>query len=421
MREHPIPQDVTGYQFHIVGSMTLKQFAEVFLGVIVAVIIYSTNLIVPVKWILVVFSVALGAAAAFLPIEERPLDHWIYTFFRIMYRPTQFFWRRTTKIPDPFLYEPNNNQQNLEPEVDLSPARRQRIKEYITSVNTPSEYVSDFSNTEIQRIQNILSIFEAQPALATPAEENEPVVMAQRPQLEVRVRCLRANGFDQNQKREVVVFHEPTIKKLNNVDTTTANGSLLPGFDLSSPNQEDIHRARGNTADYQDEAGLVTDRAVTTIGVPKNKPTLIETRELVVENDGAGEVVLGEEGLGAMAQDNSDFLPNINIGRKEVVAADAAFNDELPFPDPPKEPNRVVGMVLTPGNELIANAIAEIQTVGGQIVRAVKTNALGQFFISTPLKNGDYVLIVEKSGFQFTPQHLRLVGKLVAPLEIRSL
>ena len=35
MREHPIPQDITGYKFHIIGSMTLKQFLEIAIGVIV--------------------------------------------------------------------------------------------------------------------------------------------------------------------------------------------------------------------------------------------------------------------------------------------------------------------------------------------------------------------------------------------------
>jgi hypothetical protein len=38
MKEHPIPQDITNYRFHIVGSMTLKQFGECAAGVIIALI-----------------------------------------------------------------------------------------------------------------------------------------------------------------------------------------------------------------------------------------------------------------------------------------------------------------------------------------------------------------------------------------------
>src|SRR5262245_9272112 len=106
MREHPIPQDVVGYRFHIIGNMTIKQFAEIGAGCILAFIIYSTNLFAFLKWPLIGISIGVGALAAFVPFEERPLDHWLMTFFRVMYRPTLFYWRREPQIPEPFLYTP---------------------------------------------------------------------------------------------------------------------------------------------------------------------------------------------------------------------------------------------------------------------------------------------------------------------------
>lgn len=421
MREHPIPQDVTGYRFHIVGSMTLKQFAEVFLGVMVAFVVYSTNLVAPVKWTLIVFSVGLGAAAAFLPIEERPLDHWIYTFFRILYRPTQFFWRRTIKIPEPFLYQSNSSQQILEPEVDLSPARRARIKEYITSVNTPSEFISDFTDVEAKRIQSILDVFETQPVVAELSKTEKPKTQAQKPQLEVRVRSMRATkAMRKKAGQEVVVFNEPQIYKISTTSPdATADDSPLKKLDFSSLGTDVSVLEEKDTKIPQDQ--LQSDQVATIVDVPENNPTDVEPQNVVVEEDDPEKLGVDQQTPDEISQNNSDFLPNFTNTREGIVAADAAFNDALPFPDPPKEPNKVVGMVLTPGNELITNAIVEIQTVDGQIVRAVKSNALGQFFISTPLKNGDYVLIVEKTGFQFTPQHLKLTGELVTPLEIRSL
>ena len=102
MREHPIPQDITNYRFHIVGSMTLKQFGELALGCIIGFAIYSTNLVAFVKFPLIFIFVALGVIAAFVPIAERPLDHWIITFFRGLYSPTLYFWRREESPPDVF-------------------------------------------------------------------------------------------------------------------------------------------------------------------------------------------------------------------------------------------------------------------------------------------------------------------------------
>jgi len=77
MKEHPIPQDITSYRFHIVGSMTLKQFGEVAGGVVIAFILYNTGIIGIVKWPLIVLFGLGGAAAAFIPLGERPLSHWI--------------------------------------------------------------------------------------------------------------------------------------------------------------------------------------------------------------------------------------------------------------------------------------------------------------------------------------------------------
>jgi hypothetical protein len=409
MREHPIPQDVTGYRFHIVGSMTLKQFAEIFLGVIVAVFIYSTNLVAPVKWILILASVGLGAAAAFLPIEERPLDHWIITFVRILYKPTQFFWRRTVKLPEPFSYKPQENQQFLEPEIDLSPARRLRIKEYISSVNTPSEYLSDFTEAEAQKIQNILNVFETQPVISTIVSKSEPRSVPQKPQLEVRVRTLRAK------KKDVVDGHE---------------SSEVQGIADDQPVQQLDFLALSTNEIIQDVKPITTalsqSRLVknynSDVEIPANLP--IDTTNAVEEEQSENNVARPQTSEEISAAANPSFMTNVpsnSSAEQQIQVTDAAFNSDLPFPDPPREPNKVVGMVLTPNNELITGAIAEVQTLDRQIVRAVKTNALGQFFISTPLKNGEYVLLVEKPGFQFTPQHLVLTGKLVAPLEIRSL
>jgi len=40
MEQHPIPQNITGYQFRLVGDMTLKQFAMLAGGIIVALLFY---------------------------------------------------------------------------------------------------------------------------------------------------------------------------------------------------------------------------------------------------------------------------------------------------------------------------------------------------------------------------------------------
>lgn len=97
MEQHPIPQQISSYQFKLVGDMTLKQFFQVAGGVVISLIFYSLPLHGLIKWPLILLSAGLGAAMAFLPFQERPLERWIIAFFRSIYSPTLYSWKKTLK------------------------------------------------------------------------------------------------------------------------------------------------------------------------------------------------------------------------------------------------------------------------------------------------------------------------------------
>ncbi len=98
----------------------------------------------------------------------------------------------------------------------------------------------------------------------------------------------------------------------------------------------------------------------------------------------------------------------------------ATVNKELPFPKKPTEPNKIVGMAVGPDNEIIEQAMVEILDQSAQVVRAVKTNSLGQFFVSSPLSNGTYYIETKKQGYRFQTQKIKLTGKAVEPIEIKA-
>ncbi len=189
MKQHPIPQDITNYKFHLVGSMTLKQFAELAIAAVLAFIIYKTNLIGIIKWPLVFSVVGLGAAIAFVPIEERPLDHWIKTFFKNIYKPTKFFWKKSNKIPDFFNYKISSTQDDFfAPDINLNPARKQRIFEYLKSI--PEENSLDqFELSEKEKISSVLNQF-AEVEVKTEQIKAEPIKQ-EKPNLQTRVRKLK--------------------------------------------------------------------------------------------------------------------------------------------------------------------------------------------------------------------------------------
>lgn len=93
--QHPVPQQISSYQFRLVGDMTLKQFFQLAAGAIFGLIIYSLPLPNFLKWPLIVIVVIAGAAFAFLPIQDRPLEQWLVAFFRSIYSPTLFVWKKS--------------------------------------------------------------------------------------------------------------------------------------------------------------------------------------------------------------------------------------------------------------------------------------------------------------------------------------
>jgi hypothetical protein len=396
MKEHPIPQDITNYRFHIVGSMTLKQFGECAAGVIIAFIIYQTNLLAIIKWPLIILFAGGGFAAAFVPIEERPLSHWISTFISILYKPTQFFWKRIYNIPAPFLYQGNQeNTLNLE-ELDLTPARRERIKEFISSTTKEDDRYG-YSVDERQYMSNIMDIFQTQVVQQVTISQQQPDE-SEKPNLTVRVRSMRQAQYT---TEEVIPEADRiSMNSLGGSDDDANTYVIDPEYKHSMANKKDAY--------------LDTQQVAQSIQIPEIKR--VEVQKPMNEEEVASlvhqQTVQAEERA---------FIEAKAPQAEEVSTTDAAqFNASLPFPSKPTTPNKLVGMILTPKNELVPGAIVEIKTAAGHVSRAVKSNALGQFFITTPLDNGDYVVSVEKDNFTFRPLTISLTGKIVEPIEIRS-
>lgn len=93
--EHPVPQNVTAFEFHLVGDMTLKQFGYLATGLGVAyfsfAFLFTKSPLIALP--LIIFSTLLGVAFAFLPILDQPLDHWVAAFFKAIYFPTEGIWK----------------------------------------------------------------------------------------------------------------------------------------------------------------------------------------------------------------------------------------------------------------------------------------------------------------------------------------
>lgn len=105
MEQHPVPQNVTSFQFRLVGDMTIKQFGYLAGGAILGYISFKLPLPFFFTWPMAALFALGGFGFAFIPIEERPMDVWFFSFIKSVYSPTQFLWQKTA----PVKHQDNNN------------------------------------------------------------------------------------------------------------------------------------------------------------------------------------------------------------------------------------------------------------------------------------------------------------------------
>jgi hypothetical protein len=106
-----------------------------------------------------------------------------------------------------------------------------------------------------------------------------------------------------------------------------------------------------------------------------------------------------------------------NIPIKTKPAAVAPSGILVPSSE---HPNVISGMVTDLQGKIIDNAIIEIKDKNHKPVRALKTNKLGQFAIATSLKEGQYIIEVDKDGYQFEPVIVQAQGEIIPPVLIKA-
>lgn len=349
MEQHPIPQDITSYRFRLVGDMTLKQFLELASGLFFAWFIYSLPLNTLIKWPLVLTVAGFGAALAFLPIEERPLDVWIANFFKAIYQPTQFIWKKTNPLPE-FLQTPTTTRTSQKTPV-VSSRDRQKLEEYLSSLPQKEEEVDKKEKSELEKISQFFK---------------------------------EAGLFLKKDKEEPPAFYEPrlTFEKIAREGAlpTTIEPRLEPVMIPPTP-KISLQAQAAAQKDYQGPP-------VVELATPVAPPLQVKT-EVVYK-------------------------------KPEETAVTAEENPSLPMPSTPTLANILTGMTLNTEEEILPDTIIEIQDKNDYPVRALKSNKLGQFFITTPLPNGEYKIEVEHPEYKFAIMKVVLKNQIIPPIKIKA-
>jgi hypothetical protein len=313
-------------------------------------------------------------------------------FVRAMYRPTKFFWRRLGSAPDLFSFQPRSENESVPVRPGMTTAsRRRQVNQFLTTlqpVQTGGE-TSDPLDMFGKDMTGFDELFNSISAARDVVPSEEVTV---KPNLRVRSRPL---------KEQVV---EPAIHD-SEVQTIQVE---QPRPQIESKIDEFLEQQTHAKAEVPHETG---QSALKEVGIVKNVQTAEEKH---IENSAPMTVAtttpqafVESSGDQAQAASSQDGLTPVT------------FNRALPFPSLPDKPNILIGMVYNQAGSIVPNAILEIINDQGNTVRALKTNSLGQFYTSTPLPAGNYIIETELEGFSFPRLSLVATDQILDPIEIR--
>ncbi|MCR4263975.1 MAG: hypothetical protein NUV98_04635 [Candidatus Roizmanbacteria bacterium] len=145
MDQHPVPRNVTGFEFQLIGFMTLKQFFYLLFSAGFVLVFWKGPfgiLSVP----LATLAAIVGVAFAFLPVQERPMEIWLKNFIVSVYSPTQYLWRQERVTPDYLKPDRTTNAKKRKPKQNLDLLHqdaRNKLQQYLQTIEETEAHSAD--------------------------------------------------------------------------------------------------------------------------------------------------------------------------------------------------------------------------------------------------------------------------------------
>ncbi len=394
--DHPIPQDITGFQFKLIGSMTIKQFAYVAGGVVIAWILYVLPLFIFIKIPLVLACAGIGAAFAFLPVQGRPLDAMIVNFFKAVFAPTQFVYLK----PEETISDQDKSKisEFNKKRLSIAEMSEKQLREFLENLPKGG---NTLDKKEMVFFQSLNEYNQAAPSQSSPSYVAEHAY---------------ANKSAPQQSQQTQTTPQPKLTP--SPDAVGQNEDLKKTAALL---EKELREAKANEASQtkvDSQEYLMAHQKV--LELQKNLNDLLfqkqqlETKLMDLQKtmENQGKKVYSPSTVSQEALKETKFVRTVPQNMTKSVG----------LPSTSEFPNIISGIVKDPRGNPLSNILVEVKDQQGNAVRAFKTNALGQFASATPLANGAYTIEFEDPREQnrFDSVAFETKGEVLLPIEVIS-
>lgn len=146
MEGHPIPRQITTFEFKLIGFLTLRQFIYLLVFIPLGFVLYKLFPIPIINIVLAIIIGAVGPVMAFVPVNDRPIDVWIKNFIKRITSPTQYTYHKHNNP----LYFLKNLYFVQDPHRVLSHVESQeKLAAYLTSTKKSASITNKTSKNSI--------------------------------------------------------------------------------------------------------------------------------------------------------------------------------------------------------------------------------------------------------------------------------
>lgn len=514
-KQHPVPQNVMDVQFKLIGDLTMRQFAYLFVFGL-ASYIASVSVVGLFKWPIVVFLALLALGLAFVPIEERGLDEWIVNFVKAIRHPTQRIWMKEPQLPTAFIYD--SLAVVRQEMITLAPtSSRRKLEEYL-KIQDEQEKEDPL---DIPEREYLMKVRQAYPNAPTGYRAPQVGVVVETPSesplnplIQEKIEEERGVGVVVGEKEEPLKQEKAEVKEVTKAKPVAQKDIfVLPerftpqrGLYTYKPMTPDMHSGRKFTNLTPSQGELILpirgERVLSTSqdlqdeeDVKVKAEKLKELLDKIKQEEGFGVAknkvaypfssspsteakVDNEQQVGAVAEKTVDELKSQNedltkeierltlqIQRGKSMSLETSNQEQLlkrlevqkekiasSYTDLRKQveelrqkleeqktttsggasqysqvqpltkkPNVVSGVVRDSKDRFLSDFLIIVKNKRGEAVRALKTNTMGQFIITTPLMDGTYTVEVSpanKTSLTFDIIPVEVKGEVLSPLEM---
>jgi len=429
MDQHPIPQDVTGFQFKLIGAMTVKQFGYVASGVIMAVVLYylplHSALGVLLKVLLVPLFGAGGVVIAFVPVDGRPIDVMTTNFVKALFSPNQYVYHRqgrslSFESVSVIKIKPQTKTSTQEPLTHTQASQKQldqkeaRLRELLMSTHGHGESAIDKRETAFLNSLTISSTPTSTPQAGPAMPTGMPMKkVAPEPQFLGSQKTVQMAPLMKPQQQLQPLTPKPAENSTSREELSKKESELTQA--LSQAKQEELTSKTPENRAIAEQKMALLSKQVQEIHLQKQR--------------------LEQELYALQKQLNSQKASILSTPTQKPVAAAQTVQDpqhvralsqgvtqKAGLPHVSDSPNVIVGIVKDPRGNVLPNILVEVKDKDDNPVRAFKTNQLGQFASATPLSTGAYTMILEdpKRHQQFDAIKITANNQIMPPIEIIS-